>query len=340
MSNSKYEKYFDKIKECYCKNMSAKEIIKEINSNDITKVEQIYKIANKLGISKESNSYKKFADIDKKAISLIKNGMSCTMVAKKLSIDQQSLSRRLSIYYDIHFLPDGKKKVDSYYFHDINSEEKAYWLGFLYADGYVDKNKNSIELALSKTDREHLVKFKSSIHSDHKISNKSIRSFDKEYEACRISIKDKQLCDDLKKHGCINAKSFSIEMPLLKSKEMYKHFMRGFFDGDGHIEHRGNYIAAEITCASLSFCESIALYAQDILGIKFLIKKNKNRKAYTVTTTARAEGYRFLQHLYSNSTIYLNRKYNQFCDICRLESILPKILENEDGIKRGWRNVD
>lgn len=52
-----------------------------------------------------------------------------------LHMDAISMSGRLKRFYNFSVLPDGKKAINSNFFHDIDTEEKAYWLGFLYADG-------------------------------------------------------------------------------------------------------------------------------------------------------------------------------------------------------------
>lgn len=59
-----------------------------------------------------------------------------------------------------------RKKCDDFYFHVIDTEHKAYWLGFLYADGFVDKNRNRISLALNSNDEHHILKFISDIKSE------------------------------------------------------------------------------------------------------------------------------------------------------------------------------
>ena len=51
-------------------------------------------------------------------------------------------------------------KFDNTVFDTIDTEEKAYWLGFMYADGYVQNNGNSVELSLKGSDVEHLEKFR------------------------------------------------------------------------------------------------------------------------------------------------------------------------------------
>ena len=55
------------------------------------------------------------------------------------------------------------------HFENIDTEEKAYWLGFLYADGYVNANEDKIELCLAEKDFHHLEKFKNFIGLPNKI---------------------------------------------------------------------------------------------------------------------------------------------------------------------------
>ena len=44
-------------------------------------------------------------------------------------------------------------------FDEINSPEKAYWLGFIVADGYLNDDKNMLRIKLGNKDKSHLEKF-------------------------------------------------------------------------------------------------------------------------------------------------------------------------------------
>ena len=86
-----------------------------------------------------------------------------------------------------------KYSYDSNFFEKIDSEAKAYWLGFLYADGYIHRNyKNgkiksmSLELSLKSEDRAHLENFLRDIRSNVPIKDKVIKLNDKKYFANRI----------------------------------------------------------------------------------------------------------------------------------------------------------
>ena len=95
---------------------------------------------------------------------------------------------------------------NEFYFNKIDSEEKAYWLGFLYADGCVHSENNSISINI--TDLEHVKKFQKAIGA---INHKIVETQDNRFKTARtlyqFSIRDEQLHKDLLKWGCIPQKS-------------------------------------------------------------------------------------------------------------------------------------
>lgn len=117
------------------------------------------------------------------------------------------------------------------YFEKIDTKEKAYWLGFIYADGYIelDKRSESRRLclgSLSPKDEILLKKFAESINAD---KNK----IEKDREYLRLRITNNKLCDDAMKHGVLPRKSLIIEYPKLENRELDLAFLLGYFDGDG-----------------------------------------------------------------------------------------------------------
>ena len=303
----------------------------------------IVKIRHRLGIKHTNHDsfYRdKYHDIDTAALRLIHdNGYSINKVAKELHVDASSLSRRLKAFYNLEILTDGKKHVNSSYFHDIQTEQQSYWLGFIAADGYLDAT-NGLEITVKKQDREHLVKFKTDLESRHLICDKRVVLNGKEYWASRITIKDTQLTDDLRSLGIVNAKSLIIEMPDLNSLELYRHFLRGYFDGNGSILHREDYMGFSYSSGSYNMMRSIQDHAKEIVGVKSTLSVRKDTtNNYTLRSSSRDEGFRYIDYLYHDAQVYLNRKYETYQMLCRAQSILPKTVYDEDGIKRGWRNV-
>ena len=148
-----------------------------------------------------------------RAKELYSQGKSLRAIAEELNINRKSLSKKLKkdgiIIRDPNKnnIPKSKRihSVNESVFEIIDTEEKAYWLGFLYADGYVGDNR--LELALQAKDLEHLVKFKEFMESEH------VLEFKKNANAYRIGIGSKKICSDLTNLGCYKAKSLTLQFP-------------------------------------------------------------------------------------------------------------------------------
>ncbi len=130
-------------------------------------------------------------------------------------------------------IPNIHKDLNVDYFKDIDTNEKAYWLGFLFADAYVTKTNGSMRLKLSIKDEETLDKFILAVGADS-----SLKKQFGPYKTCGVSIEvtisDRQFVSHLIKLGCVNKKSLIIRFPELSSRELDLAFMMGFFDGDGN----------------------------------------------------------------------------------------------------------
>ncbi len=116
------------------------------------------------------------------------------------------------------------------YFEKIDDINKAYWLGFLYADGYVAKNESSLVLELSKKDEDLVKDFCKCI----KANQESIKQVNRgPHISCKILISSKEFVRHLIDKGCVNKKSLTIRLPELNSEELNLSFLMGYFDGDG-----------------------------------------------------------------------------------------------------------
>lgn len=263
-----------------------------------------------MGISKKD--IERFKELDLKAFNMYKEGMSIAAISKELGVKRQSLSKRLKEKYDLEILPDGKKKVDSNYFKNIDSEDKAYWLGFFFADGYVS-SANSIELCLKESDKDHILKFKESIKSNHVVGKKKNILNGKAFYAYRISISDSDLSKDLKELGCINNKSLTCRFPLL-NKELIPSFIRGFFDGDGtlYFDNRYNKMnpKCEFSCGSIDFVNEL----KGILKNYYDIDSNlyTDRNIYSLRISGKNNNMKFLDLIYKDANIKLDRKYKLY----------------------------
>lgn len=247
---------------------------------------------------------------------IINQKYSANKAAKELGIDCGTMRKRLREQFNLTFLPDGKKKINSNYFSKIDSEEKAYWLGFLTADGYV-KGTGSIEVGLAEIDIEHLNKLKTSLESEHKLSRKETKLTvnDKVYISYKLSFKDKIMTNDLIKYGLTSNKSYDAYIPteIINSKYI-KHYIRGLFDGDGSLYSYKQANGKEryevsIVSGSEEMINNITDVIKNHLNID--MKYRVSRNLHEIRLYDQFQIKMFLKWLYSDSTIYLDRKYNK-----------------------------
>lgn len=97
--------------------------------------------------------------------------------------------------------------VDETYFDEIDSEEKAYWLGFIYADGYIRERKSgkSLEIKLAVKDKKHLELFREHLKSTHKITEGvnevRYKGGISKSEICAIAIYSSKIVESIKRQG-------------------------------------------------------------------------------------------------------------------------------------------
>lgn len=222
------------------------------------------------------------------------------------------------------------------YFHDfdyfeiINSHEKAYWLGFMMADGYIQQNKNTkrygedkFGITLSSKDIETLYKFKEAIKATNPISiYQETRIWDNdkyeepfESEACRIIMTSQKTSNDLIDKGVVYKKSLIKRFPKEEKlpKKYFYSYLRGYLDGNGSIlikeykTKRNEFSLSFATC--LSFAEDL----KSIIGGTICMDKRCDNRVCTLRFSH--EQSRVILHkIYENSTpqTRLERKYKVY----------------------------
>lgn len=222
----------------------------------------------------------------------------------KFNIDRHILSKYFKSQ-GIHINPNGKQNINSKIFNIIDTEEKAYWLGFLYADGSVSDN-NTISLELSKMDKEHLIKF-------NLFLNKSL-DIREDKNRVRCIFKDTMIKNDLVKLGCIPRKSLVLKFPKNKQvpNKLKRHFVRGYIDGDGSIYNSNGNIHLSIL-GTRHFLEGLIKYFK--LKKRTLYKNNKDNDSncYFIQFSGKL-AIEVIKLFYENCTIKLDRKYSKFIE--------------------------
>jgi hypothetical protein len=208
--------------------------------------------------------------------------------------------------------------VNDNYFNTIDCEDKAYWLGFLMADGWINQRpgQDRLVLDIGNKDKKHLYLYKQALSFEGPIKDFVIKSGQFEgYTHSMVSITSQQLVNDLSKYGCVPKKSLVLTFPKL-SKNLIPHFIRGYFDGDGSV-----FISQEKHWRNGTI-KPVIHYR--FVGTKeFLIEIDKQINLNGRITQPKGESYElaykrnkklksFYDYLYENATVFLKRKHNIF----------------------------
>lgn len=202
---------------------------------------------------------------------------------------------------------------DEFYFNNIDTKEKAYWLGFLYADGCV--HTNNYEISINITDLDHVKKFKDAIKAtNHQITATKDSRFKDSKELYQLSIKDKQLHQDLIDKGCVPQKSLILDKIPNIPRDYVSHFIRGYFDGDGSLHYLQGTDNFRISfVGTKEFLQDIQ---KELLVTQISLAQGSTGKAYTLQIAGRKQIMRILDYLYKDSddSIRLDRKYQKYLE--------------------------
>lgn len=224
-------------------------------------------------------------------------------------------------------------KTNHNYFKKIDSEQKAYLLGLLYADGCVKAPKGNRQggfaINLQGNDGYILENFSELTNREVKYHHpKSIKEKGWK-ERANISIVSNEIYNDLINLGClVNKSRVGMNFPTL-SNEMLSHFIRGFLDGDGSIIYKEvsykykrkstyklSYIPNKINYKlKIAFCSTDKVFLEKIasvLSVKYYLAARKRKQIiYVLWIENRKDVFKTLEYLYKDATIFLKRKHDK-----------------------------
>jgi hypothetical protein len=207
------------------------------------------------------------------------------------------------------------------FFDTIGTEEKAYFLGFLFADGNNHISKSVVSLRLQEKDKAILEQLSSLIYLDKKELGyiKPRTLCNGKYTSAsiyRLNICNKHISHQLNNLGCVANKTFTLKFPDESQvpKHLVHHFIRGYFDGDGSITviNTPHSVKGQFTLAGN---ENFLLKIQNILIENCNLSKTKLRNPGNISVLVYSGRYqlqRIRDYLYKDATIYLDRKFLKF----------------------------
>lgn len=232
-------------------------------------------------------------------------------IAERLNCCTVNVTRRLKKYgitikrdfSKVRYRRTGRYSIDEDYFEFIDTEGKAYFLGLMYSDGSVKDSQFYLKLK----DEDVLQQFKQELKAEA-----PIRRIEHPWSAYILQISCKKLCSHLIKHGCVPNKTKVLQVPKLRD-DLYRHFIRGFFDGDGCLQLNDKiyHCRFDLTSASLQFL----LQIRPVITSKAITNGSLNKEKRYDVWHLNYSGHQVLQimdWLYKDSHFYLKRKHDKY----------------------------
>ncbi len=199
--------------------------------------------------------------------------------------------------------------LDKHYFDSIDTEEKAWLLGFIAADGCI--HRNVLSIALAQRDTEILEKIRSCLRSGHQIEQIACNG-ESGTPAVRLSISNLYLAAGLRAAGITERKSLTAEA-WQGPAELLRHYWRGVWDGDGWLTEEvrckkdSSYPVWDVgVCGSLPMMQTFARFVEPIVGHLPGVKPNNS--IFMVRFHGNKQPRIVVRLLYEEAVISLERK--------------------------------
>lgn len=232
--------------------------------------------------------------------------------AKKFNVGDKLLSTALTeLGLRKKPIPNNNFTLKHNFFDAVDTEEKAYFVGFIFADGCVSVRNNKISaitIALNARDRDIIDKFSNAINNTNIVSIRESNN----RKIVSLSITSEQMANSLCMLGVMPQKTYKAKSLPQVPEEFIIPMLRGFFDGDGGIHYSKDKKRIQISATAYS--EEIVKEFQQ--KIDCLIQKDKSNKItgvenkYNAIWNGRTQSIKILHLLYDDAEVYLNRKYD------------------------------
>lgn len=243
------------------------------------------------------------------AIKLYNSGKAIKPICQQLKMDGELLRKILKEQNLLRSRSQAAQKskllgVINHQVLDILTPEVLYWIGFLYADGHIEKGRPRISTTLSAEDKSHLEKMANFFGQGITVRKLGSGHY-------RVAFSSTSIYQKLVLLGFTNRKTYAI-IPSQELKDSAD-FWRGVIDGDGWIS-RGKQTSLGL-CGHINTIQEFLNFIQRN-GIKTRAKPHKVKKRnYLWTVDLHANKDKAVADLlYKNASVYLDRKYQKYLE--------------------------
>lgn len=300
---------YEKIVDLYMNGLSQLEIasIYQCSVSTISSILKSMNIETRLGGSKNTKQ------IITKMCEMYKCGKSLKEIAEELNTTYATVSKLLKkngIKIDRF-----KYHFNEHFFDQIDSQDKAYILGLLWADGHNRVDKGGVILELQEDDRELLEQINTITENERPLRKVALNDKNPSWKnQYNLLWQSKYFSDVLNKYGMCQRKSLVLEFPKWLNKELYSHFIRGYMDGDGCVCYMQDKHKIQVSMVGTkSFLEVVKNICGEI-NVKSYIAHDKraNEAIYKFSIVSNVCSIAFLDWVYTDANLKMSRKYNKY----------------------------
>ena len=238
--------------------------------------------------------------------------ISTAAIGKKFNVTDHTVSSYLKSLGCNVSRKRSRTPILSNYFEKIDTQNKAYFLGLIAADGSVFQcNKGKIVFSISLIDKDLLDLLSIEICGSDKLVREVKRKYrDGSSKMYEIKFSDEIFTNNLISNGILINKTFTLDFPNI-DEEFISHYIRGYLDGDGTVyKFSGKLFIAFY--GNKIFIPKLRdyLFNNNILETKYAIIDRGNH--CSIHISSKKANLSMYNYIYNNSDIYLKRKKSIF----------------------------
>lgn len=240
------------------------------------------------------------------------DGMNVKELSEKYNICESVICRTIYRRQKLNKRKRGLY-VNSLFFETIDSEIKAYLLGFLYADGCIEKSSYRVCINIQESDIYVVNLFKQFLCPEAKIKkyHNSKGAINRKPQVI-IRISSKELVQSLSKINIKNNKTFDKDFSInFINDDLKIHFIRGFLDGDGWFTSKSSVGFCGLNINLLKEIQMFLEKNNIFLKITKSITKN-GYDFYRLASDSKNESLKFGNFIYTNANYFLQRKFDNY----------------------------
>lgn len=261
---------------------------------------------------------RRISNLEPQIIKLYLSGLSAETVANKVGTYERTILRVLH-RTGTPVRGQGHPRhhdLDESFFDKIDSEAKAYWLGFVTADGaIIDRvarrgTQYQISVRLQLADSDHLEKMRADFGSSCQVKEILYTYRGRRYACSGLTLSSKRLVKQLKKLGVGPRKSLTVKPCREIPRQLQHHYWRGVFDGDGCLTSSIRPSGLRVWGLGLAGSQAIVTGFRNYLLtiMRSVPAVHPHRSIFVLKAGGLASPQCVAHILYDGSSVYLDRK--------------------------------